>query len=376
MTPVWGRRLCLPPESRQGWQKVFSLSANSDPLVLAGGRAELRILKLASWRGYSGGGPAVNRGICVTGPGVGGPAGGPHAAVSLRLGQGRGYRPLRAGHGLPQATSVAGLTVSSRLHSASDGSTETLALVVVEPGELLSSPEFEGGPFGSQSDETSVSTTASSLTPTSELLPLGPADGRSCSMDSAYGTLSPTSLQDFVAPAPMAEPVPRPPDLPQAPSPPPSPRLRRRTPVQLLPRLPHLLKSRSEASLLQLLSQATACGVPPAPSRSLSELCLAVTVPGTRTQGSPQEAGPSWVRRGTPSPGRGPEPLEPEGRTSCPAGEPERPASRSKELPLGALPRVQPQPPPGISAQHRKLTLAQLYRIRTTLLLNSTLTAS
>jgi len=267
-------------------------------------------------------------------------------------------------------------TSLSSQHCASDGSTETLALVVVEPGELLSSPEFEGGPFGSQSDETSVSTTASSLTPTSELLPLGPADGRSCSMDSAYGTLSPTSLQDFVAPAPMAEPVPRPPDLPQAPSPPPSPRLRRRTPVQLLPRLPHLLKSRSEASLLQLLSQATACGVPPAPSRSLSELCLAVTVPGTRTQGSPQEAGPSWVRRGTPSPGRGPEPLEPEGRTSCPAGEPERPASRSKELPLGALPRVQPQPPPGISAQHRKLTLAQLYRIRTTLLLNSTLTAS
>ncbi|XP_034875803.1 pleckstrin homology domain-containing family G member 5 isoform X4 [Mirounga leonina] len=267
-------------------------------------------------------------------------------------------------------------TSLSSQHCASDGSTETLALVVVEPGELLSSPEFEGGPFGSQSDETSVSTTASSITPTSELLPLGPPDGRSCSMDSAYGTLSPTSLQDFVAPAPMAEPVPRPPDLPQAPSPPPSPRLRRRTPVQLLPRLPHLLKSRSEASLLQLLSGATACGAPPAPSRSLSELCLAVTVPGTRTQGSPQEAGPSWVRRGTPSPGRGPEPLQPEGRTSCPAGEPERPARRSKELPLGASPRVQPEPPPGISAQHRKLTLAQLYRIRTTLLLNSTLTAS
>ncbi|XP_030876237.1 pleckstrin homology domain-containing family G member 5 isoform X3 [Leptonychotes weddellii] len=267
-------------------------------------------------------------------------------------------------------------TSLSSQHCASDGSTETLALVVVEPGELLSSPEFEGGPFGSQSDETSVSTTASSITPTSELLPLGPADGRSCSMDSAYGTLSPTSLQDFVAPAPMAEPVPRPPDLPQAPSPPPSPRLRRRTPVQLLPRLPHLLKSRSEASLLQLLSGATACGALPAPSRSLSELCLAVTVPGMRTQGSPQEAGPSWVRRGTPSPGRGPKPLEPEGRTSCPAGEPERPARRSKELPLGASPRVQPEPPPGISAQHRKLTLAQLYRIRTTLLLNSTLTAS
>ncbi|XP_073759521.1 pleckstrin homology domain-containing family G member 5 isoform X4 [Callorhinus ursinus] len=267
-------------------------------------------------------------------------------------------------------------TSLSSQHCASDGSTETLALVVVEPGEPLSSPEFEGGPFSSQSDETSVSTTASSVTPTSELLPLGSADGRSCSMDSAYGTLSPTSLQDFVTPAPMAEPVPRPPDLPQAPSPPPSPRLRRRTPVQLLPRLPHLLKSRSEASLLQLLSGTTTWGAPPAPSRSLSELCLAVTVPSTRTQGSPQEAGPSWVHRGTPSPGRGPVPLELEGRTSCLAGEPERPARRSKELPLGASPRVQPEHPPGISAQHRKLTLAQLYRIRTTLLLNSTLTAS
>ncbi|XP_058575266.1 pleckstrin homology domain-containing family G member 5 isoform X4 [Neofelis nebulosa] len=261
-------------------------------------------------------------------------------------------------------------------HCASDGSTETLAMVVVEPGEPLSSPEFEGGPFSSQSDETSLSTTASSVTPTSELLPLGPVDGRSCSMDSAYGTLSPTSLQDFVAPAPVVEPAPRPPELPQAPSPPPSPRLRRRTPVQLLPRPPHLLKSKSEASLLQLLSGATARGAPPAPSRSLSELCLAVTVSGTRTQGSPQEAGPSWVHRGAPSPGSGPKPSELEGRTRCPAEAPERPTRRSRELSLGASPRVQPEPHPGISAQHRKLTLAQLYRIRTTLLLNSTLTAS
>ncbi|CAD7689345.1 unnamed protein product [Nyctereutes procyonoides] len=261
-------------------------------------------------------------------------------------------------------------------HCASDGSTETLAMVVVEPGETLSSPEFEGGPFGSQSDETSLSTTASSVTPISELLPLGPVDGRSCSMDSAYGTLSPTSLQDFMAPAPVAEPLPRPPELPQAPSPSSSPRLRRRTPVQLLPRLPHLLKSKSEASLLQLLSGATTCGAPPAPSRSLSELCLAVAGRGTRTQGSSREPGPSWVRQGTPSPSSGPEPSELEGRTSCLAGEPERPTRRSRDLPLGASPRVQPEPPPGISAQHRKLTLAQLYRIRTTLLLNSTLTAS
>ncbi|XP_007453353.1 PREDICTED: pleckstrin homology domain-containing family G member 5 isoform X1 [Lipotes vexillifer] len=258
----------------------------------------------------------------------------------------------------------------------SDGSTETLAMVVVEPGGMLSSPEFEGGPFSSQSDETSLGTTASSVTPTSELLPLGPVDGRSCSIDSAYGTLSPTSLQDFMAPAPTVEPALRPPESSRAPSPPPSPRLRRRTPVQLLPCLPHLLKSKSEASLLQLLSGATTRGEPPAPSRSLSELCLAATVPGTRTQGSPQEAGPSWDCQGTPGPGSGPELSELEGGAGCPAGEPKGPTRRSRELSSGASPRVQPEHPPGTSAQHRKLTLAQLYRIRTTLLLNSTLTAS
>ncbi|XP_008565222.1 PREDICTED: pleckstrin homology domain-containing family G member 5 isoform X1 [Galeopterus variegatus] len=260
---------------------------------------------------------------------------------------------------------------------ASDGSTETLAMVVVEPGETLSSPEFDGGPFSSQADETSLGTTGSSVTPTSELLPLGPVDSRSCSVDSAYGTLSPTSLQDFMAPAPVVEPVPQPPELPQAPSPPPSPRLRRRIPVQLLPRLPHLLKSKSEASLLQLLSGAAIHGAPLTPSRSMSELCLAAVAPGTRTQGSPQEAGPGWDCRGAPTPSSGPEPPEPEDRSSYLAGEPAGPARRSgRELPSGALPKVQPELPPGISAQHRKLTLAQLYRIRTTLLLNSTLTAS
>ncbi|XP_045402216.1 pleckstrin homology domain-containing family G member 5 isoform X2 [Lemur catta] len=261
-------------------------------------------------------------------------------------------------------------------HCASDGSTETLAMVVVGPEEVVSSPEFDGGPFSSQSDETSLSTTASSVTPTGELLPLGLVDGCSCSMDSAYGTLSPTSLQDFAAPAPVPEPLPQLPELPRATSPPPSPRLRRRTPVQLLPCLPHLLKSKSEASLLQLLSGAGTHVAPPAPSRSLSELCLAAIAPGARTQGCSREAGPSWDCRGASSPGSGPKPLEPENRASCLAEEPAGPARRCRELPTGSSPGVQPEPPTGVSAQHRKLTLAQLYRIRTTLLLNSTLTAS
>ncbi|XP_063091472.1 pleckstrin homology domain-containing family G member 5 isoform X2 [Cavia porcellus] len=260
---------------------------------------------------------------------------------------------------------------------ASDGSTETLAVVVVQPGEMLSSPEFDSGPFSSQSDETSLGTTASSITPTSELLPLGPVDGRSCSMDSAYGTLSPSSLQDFVAPAPVAELTPQPLEPSRTPSPPPSPRLRRRTPVQLLPRPPHLLKSKSEANLLQLLSGAAPHAAPPAPSRSLSELCLAAATPSTRTQGSPQGVGPGWNYQGLSSLGCGPKPSELEGRASCQAGEPVGPTRRRcRELPLGVSPQAQPEPPPGLSAQHRKLTLAQLYRIRTTLLLNSTLTAS
>ncbi|XP_040843771.1 pleckstrin homology domain-containing family G member 5 isoform X1 [Ochotona curzoniae] len=260
-------------------------------------------------------------------------------------------------------------------HGVLDGSTETLATAAVGPGEMLSSPESDNGPFSSPSDETSLGTTASSITPTSELLPLGPADSRSCSMDSAYGTLSPTSLRDFMAPAPVVEPVPPAPVLPTAPSPPPSPRLRRRTPVQLLPCPPHLLKSKSEASLLQLLSGAADQGAPLGPSRSVSELCLGAAAPPCRTGGSSQEVGPSWVCQGAPGSDSIFKPSEEaEDRGGQLTGEPAGSAGRSSREPSGTASVVQPSP--GISTQHRKLTLAQLYRIRTTLLLNSTLTAS
>ncbi|XP_074074691.1 pleckstrin homology domain-containing family G member 5 isoform X2 [Macrotis lagotis] len=257
----------------------------------------------------------------------------------------------------------------------SDGSTETLAVVVVEPGETPSSPDFEGCPFSSRSDETSICTTVSSTTPTSEpdgLLPSAGADCRSCSIDSAYGTLSPTSLKDFVATTELAPvPAPRPPDPPDPPTSAltPSPRLRRRTPVQLLPQ-PRLLKSKSEASLLQLLSGRDP---PPTPSRSLSELCL--TPNGfPRTQVGPcqppQEACASWDCSGA-SPCSASELSEVEdGRCSPGQGE-ESSFSREGEKPVTkTTSRAQPL------GQHRKLTLAQLYRIRTTLLLNSTLTAS
>ncbi|XP_072740285.1 pleckstrin homology domain-containing family G member 5 isoform X4 [Ciconia boyciana] len=255
----------------------------------------------------------------------------------------------------------------------SDGSTETLAVVAADGGDELSSPDWDAGPFSSASDGSSVGTGTSGDTPTSaetptRELPAGAlpvplphgvarlAGGcRSSSIDSAYGTLSPTSLRDFgQQPEGVAEEGREPPPAPR----PPSPRLRRQTPVQLLPCPARVLKSKSEASLPQLLPPG-----PPAPlsqSRSLSDLCASPP----RTS---QAAGPPAAPGSSSS-------------STSELSEPEEPVESPAPLP-GQLFR---DPPPTArrtlsdprSAQHHKLTLAQLYRIRTTLLLNSTLTAS
>uniref|UniRef100_A0A8C3P4H3 Pleckstrin homology and RhoGEF domain containing G5 n=1 Tax=Cyanoderma ruficeps TaxID=181631 RepID=A0A8C3P4H3_9PASS len=264
----------------------------------------------------------------------------------------------------------------------SDGSTETLAVVAADGGDELSSPDWDTGPFSSTSDGSSISTSTSigtgtsaetptsTETPTQELpagalpvpLPHGvasPGSGcRSSSIDSAYGTLSPASLRDFgQQPEGTAEEGQEPSLAPPAPRPA-SPRLRRRTPVQLLPCPARVLKSKSEASLTQLL-----CSTSPSPlsqSRSLSDLCA-----------------------GSPRTSQDPAPLAApgsSGSSTSELSEPEEPVESPASLP-GEL-RRDPQPPAcrtlsdPQSAQHRKLTLAQLYRIRTTLLLNSTLTAS
>ncbi|CAN8198617.1 unnamed protein product [Coccothraustes coccothraustes] len=217
---------------------------------------------------------------------------------------------------------------------------------------------------------TSVETPTSTDTPTQELpagaLPVPPPHGaaspgsgcRSSSIDSAYGTLSPASLRDFgQQPEGTVEEGQEPSLAPPAPRPA-SPRLRRRTPVQLLPCPARVLKSKSEASLPQLLSP-TSSG-PLSQSRSLSDLCAGS--PRTSQEPAPQAA-----------PGSS-------GSSTSELSEPEEPAESPASLP-GEL-RRDPQPPARRTlsdpqaAQHRKLTLAQLYRIRTTLLLNSTLTAS
>ncbi|XP_054251095.1 pleckstrin homology domain-containing family G member 5 [Indicator indicator] len=275
-----------------------------------------------------------------------------------------------------------GSTSSDSQQCLSNGSTETLAVVAVDCGDELSSPDWDAGPFSSASDGSSVGTSASistgtsadtptsAETPTQELLagalPVPLSQGadtaasgcRSSSIDSAYGTLSPTSLQDFgQQPEGVAEEGRQP--LLATPVPcPSSPRLRRRMPVQLLPCPARVLKSKSEANLPQLVPPGSPS--PLSQSRSLSDLSAGPPwtsqAPGLLT--APSSSSSSTSELSEPEePGESPVPLP--GELSC------------RPLPTAYRTLSDPQ-----EAQHRKLTLAQLYRIRTTLLLNSTLTAS
>lgn len=116
--------------------------------------------------------------------------------------------------------------------------------------------------------------------------------------------------------------------------------LRRRTSVQLLPCLPHLLKSKS-GGRLQLPNSATTRRAPPAPSQPAG-VCLAATVPGTRTQGPAQEAGPSWYCQGAPGPG--PQLAEQRVEPTAQVGSPKDPPEEQRQL---GPQQVQPEPPPG-----------------------------
>ncbi|NXX82725.1 PKHG5 protein, partial [Urocolius indicus] len=234
----------------------------------------------------------------------------------------------------------------------SDSSTETLAVAAVDGGEELSSPDWDAGPFSSTSDGSSIGTGTSAETPARDLpagalpvpLPHGaasPAGGcRSSSIDSAYGTLSPNSLRDFG-----------------------------QQPEGLLPCPDRVLKSKSEACLPQLLP-------PLSQSHSLSDLCAGP--PGTGRADSPPPA-PGSSGSSTS------ELSEPEEPTQNPTQNPTQISAQNPAQNPSSLPRQLGRDPPPAArrtlsdpqpAQHRKLTLAQLHRLRTTLLLNSTLTAS
>ncbi|XP_060114767.1 pleckstrin homology domain-containing family G member 5 isoform X1 [Heteronotia binoei] len=286
----------------------------------------------------------------------------------------------------------------------SDGSTETISVVVVDASEGPPSPDFEIGPFSSQSDETSISTTASSITPTMDLcepLPAGaphclnpePGACRSASIDSAYGTLSPTSIQEFAEQQrqqqqPETAEEEEGEDCATTPSQRAgSPKLRRRTPVQLLPSKAKVLKSKSEANLLQLSPSFLMLQL--SQSKSLSELCPDVCLLGSpRTSRPRNRHGSKAAGACSSSSNSSASELSETEESSLPRvrvspalvasseGLPQPPCRLMSELPGEELPAACRTLSDSQAIQHRKLTLAQLYRIRTTLLLNSTLTAS
>ncbi|XP_039223122.1 pleckstrin homology domain-containing family G member 5 isoform X2 [Crotalus tigris] len=276
----------------------------------------------------------------------------------------------------------------------SNSSTETISMIAAETGEGYLSPSFDGSQFLPPAEELSISPlpnsatcsleTGDPLTDTSRPLSKPEPSPCSCSsFDSAYGTLSLGSLHELVEPS-----------LPQGGTvaaeeeeedvtKPGSPKLRRQIPVQLLPAKTKVLKSKSEANLVQVLSPSLFL----VQSQSLSELSPAVMLSG------------------------GPPTQEPQGQPLCRVFSSSSNNSSASEFSeaeetslLGicisselaaAVPNGPPSPcwldeknlseelsaeqqafldPPAI--QHRKLTLGQLYRLHTTLLLNSTLTAS
>lgn len=380
--------------------------------------------------------------------------------------------------------------------SHSDGSTETISVMVIDASEQVSSPEADRGPFITHSDETSISTIESSSTPTREMYEYGeisseslssgdvtclnpdPNTCRSASIDSAYGTLSPLSMQDFVEQQhhhhhhqhqqqqhhhhqeSMEED--RESTHSQRAS---SPKLRRRPPVQLLPCRAKVLKSKSEANLLNLMSSSlvTSDSVEPhvSQSKSLTELSKSLEETvfiGAQIEGeepfdiqseSVSDSERTWKLSTTLKRAEALQPLRTRAQSdstyrrgsqisetsdSCSSSSsPELSDAEEMEFVKGharsvlggdqsrssleysgmshctdrtdcsdshKLDRVIRRPhsqsltePPvyleskegsgsrrtnsdSHGRQHRKLTLAQLYRIRTTLLLNSTLTAS
>ncbi|XP_063292516.1 pleckstrin homology domain-containing family G member 5 isoform X1 [Pelobates fuscus] len=351
------------------------------------------------------------------------------------------------------------------VQSQSDSSTETISVVVIDASEDLSSPENEKGPFVSQSDETSSSTTASSITPTRDMfesmeppepnpavdsnyLKLEPNGCRSSSIDSAYGTLSPTSLEEFVERQQheLAEEERESTSSHRSTS----PKLRRRTPVQLLPCKTKVLKSKSEANILHLISSSPSHHsdeeTPLTQSKSLSELFMSGRPDSFLNSDGYNDDGKQYTRQRTsmvePSLNQDRE-LVTKHRSqsdcrkvvnlsSCSSSSSELSESEDsgfskaaglereegkihnpllEDDPLQPLEEFDVGPrthlyshsfseqfgdeenerdldsnnTPGTarrtmsdsqSVQHRKLTLAQLYKIRTTLLLNSTLTAS
>uniref|UniRef100_A0A670ZKU1 Pleckstrin homology and RhoGEF domain containing G5 n=1 Tax=Pseudonaja textilis TaxID=8673 RepID=A0A670ZKU1_PSETE len=264
----------------------------------------------------------------------------------------------------------------------SDGSTDTISIITAETSEEFLPPSSNGSQFLPPVEELSLCPLPNSATPSLEggdripdtpraLSKPEPSPCSCSSFDSAYRTLSLGSLHELGEPS-----------LPQGETAATgSPKLRRQTPVQLLPAKTKVLKSKSEANLAQVLSPSLSL----IQSQSLSELSPPLLLSGAPPMQEPQGQPLCRAFSGS-SDNSSTSQLSEAEETTC--GSPGLMAAVSNGAPSPCWPEDEEQPPseelsedqqafsdpPTI--QHRKLTLGQLYRLHTTLLLNSTLTAS
>uniref|UniRef100_A0AAQ6IQJ0 Pleckstrin homology domain containing, family G (with RhoGef domain) member 5b n=1 Tax=Anabas testudineus TaxID=64144 RepID=A0AAQ6IQJ0_ANATE len=237
--------------------------------------------------------------------------------------------------------------------SQSDGSTETLSVMDIdEPSEHQEPPAHnanfeETTKSESNSDVANLSETKDSDQPC-----------RSLSMDSAYGTLSPESLLRDLQSQPVQSAKPR-----------------RRPHVQprlhCLQRLSTLALSRSEDNLLQRFHGKTPSSHQNLLSSDLdqSDDCLSVSLPSDKLYNSLRSA---ETRQRPPTGQCESQSISLDGETA-PSACLDRKNESTAAGDSGEMPTKKRKSP---AQQHKKLTIAQLYRIRTTLVLNSTLTAS
>uniref|UniRef100_A0AAY4EF66 Pleckstrin homology domain containing, family G (with RhoGef domain) member 5b n=1 Tax=Denticeps clupeoides TaxID=299321 RepID=A0AAY4EF66_9TELE len=238
------------------------------------------------------------------------------------------------------------------LVSSSDGSTDTLSVGEENEAPSSSSPgDMEPGSTGSAAPDTDSQ--LGTKTEAGEEEEVDP-QRRSLSLDSAYGTLSPESTPELGVTVTRSEGISR--------------GLKRRPPVSVtrVQTLQTLAgKSRSEDNLLQCFHgnrrPRALCRASPEPltNQQSGESINKVLSDGLHHSKSLNELGSN---------------ISVEMDEKTPPGTPGR-LTRS----LPSAQDVSSEDERGrrrSSQQHKKLTLAQLYRIRTTLVLNSTLTAS
>uniref|UniRef100_A0A671RIE1 Pleckstrin homology domain-containing family G member 5-like n=1 Tax=Sinocyclocheilus anshuiensis TaxID=1608454 RepID=A0A671RIE1_9TELE len=272
--------------------------------------------------------------------------------------------------------------------SHSDGSTETLSVAAMEETDEVGSlstiqtASLRNSLLSSSSLRDSFSTNDSkTLEGLSDLVATDmDPESRSLSIDSAYGTLSPQSLISYVSDGHADNEKNDFSGMSQAPGCR-SHTLRRRSPVQ--PRPDYLqyfaLRSRSEDDLLQCLTAPRCSSGRNNVSKSLTHLAKQTSHSTERFQSDEEDfrRDPKALSSKLTNTLRRAEARHVQRTLSCPNGEADCETKENETPPSGGLEEksdlVLSQQP---HQQHKKLMLAQLHRIRATMVLNSTLTAS